>query len=110
MVTGIPSSGKTEFLDNLLAGEIKDYIFPLYSDGRPDQRLSTALASIGIDSIDTDSALRMLLAQDDRWLKAATVWEIGIRKLFSFRNVISKLVESDDALLRETASKVMQRI
>jgi len=100
----------TEFLDNLLAGDLKGYVFPLYSDGQPDQRLRIALASLGIDSIDTDSALRMLLIQDDRWLKAATVWEIGIRKLFGFRDMISKLVDSDDAVLRETAGKVMQRI
>ena len=100
----------TEFLDNLLAGDLKGYVFPLYSDGQPDQRLRIALASLGIDSIDTDSALRMLLIQDDRWLKAATVWEIGIRKLFGFRDMISKLVDSDDGVLRETASKVMQRI
>jgi hypothetical protein len=100
----------TEFLDNLLTGDLKGYVFPLYSDGQPGQRLRMALASLGIDSIDTDSALRMLLAQDDRWLKAATVWEIGIRKLFGFRDMISKLVDSDDAVLRETASQVMQRI
>jgi len=100
----------TEFLDNLLTGDLKGYVFPLYSDGQPGQRLRMALASLGIDSIDTDSALRMLLTQDDRWLKAATVWEIGIRKLFGFRDMISKLVDSDDAVLRETASQVMQRI
>jgi HEAT repeat protein len=100
----------TEFLDNLLAGELKNHVFPLYSDSQPDQRLRMALASLEIDAIDIDSALRMLLTQDDRWLKAATVWEVGIRKLFRFRNLISKLVDSEDAVLRETASKVIQRI
>lgn len=98
----------TEFLDNLLRGELKGYVFPLYSDVEPDQRLRMALVSLGIDFIDTDSALRMLLAQDDRWLKAATVWELGIRKHFGFGDVISQLVDSEDAVLRETASKVMQ--
>jgi hypothetical protein len=52
----------------------------------------------------------MLLTQDDRWLKAATVWEVGIRKLLRFRDLISKLVDSEDAVLRETALKVMRRI
>jgi hypothetical protein len=99
-----------ELLDNLLAGEIKSYVFPLYSDDQPDQRLRMALDSLGIDSIDTDAALRALLAQEDRWLKAATVWEIGIRKLRSFRDIIAKLGNSDDTLLRETANIVSQRI
>jgi ATP/ADP translocase/HEAT repeat protein len=96
-----------ELLDNLLAGEIKTYVFPLYSDDQPDQRLRV---SLGIDSIDTDAALRALLAQDDRWLKAATVWEIGIRKTAGFRDTISKLANSHDSLLRETASIVIRRL
>jgi ATP:ADP antiporter, AAA family len=97
-----------ELLDNLLAGEIKTYVFPLYSDGQPDQRLNAARKSLGIVSIDTDAALRALLAQDDRWLKAATVWEIGIRKTPGFGDIISKLTDSDDTLLREAASMVVQ--
>jgi hypothetical protein len=95
-----------ELLDNLLTGEIKAHVFPLYSDSQTDQRLRVAMNLLGIDSIDTDDALRTLLAQDDRWLKAATVWEIGIRKIRGFRDIISKLMDSDDPLLRETASMV----
>lgn len=98
----------TEFLDNLLTGHLKNYVFPLYSDGQPDQRLRVALNSLGIDFMDADSALRALLAQDDRWLKAATVWEIGQRKLFGYRDVLAKLADADDAVLRETANIVLQ--
>lgn len=98
----------TEFLDNLLTGHLKNYVFPLYSDGQPDQRLRVALNSLGIDFMDVDSALRALLAQDDRWLKAATVWEIGQRKLFGYRDVLAKLADADDAVLRETANIVLQ--
>ena len=100
----------TEFLDNLLTGHLKNYVFPLYDDGRPDQHLRVALNSLGMDFIDADSALRALLAQDDRWLKAATVWEIGQRKLSGYRDLVSKLVEADDLMLRETASIVIERI
>jgi ATP/ADP translocase len=98
----------TEFLDNLLTGHLKNYVFPLYSDGLPDQRLRVALNSLGIDFIDADSALRALLAQDDRWLKAATVWEIGQRKLLGYRDVLAKLADADDAVLSETANIVLQ--
>ncbi len=98
----------TEFLDNLLAGNVKKYVFPLFSDSQPDQRLRAALDALGIGAMDTDSALRALLAQDDRWLKTATVWEIGIRKLRQFGPALAKLTRSDDAVLRETANKVIQ--
>jgi len=77
-----------ELLDNLLAGEIRPYVLPLYSDGQTNQRLRIATDLLGIDSIDTDAALRALLAQDDRWLKAATIWEIGIRKTPGFRDFL----------------------
>jgi HEAT repeat protein len=100
----------TEFLDNLLTGHLKSYVFPLYDDGQPDQRLRVALNSLGMDFMDTDSALRALLAQDDRWLKAATVWEIGQRKLVGYRDALSKLAGADDVMLRETANIVIERI
>jgi HEAT repeat protein len=99
-----------EFLDNLLIGSIRKYVFSLYSDDPQDRRMRTALDLLGIDSMDADSAFRALLEQDDRWLKAATVWEIGIRKLRRFRDAISKLAGSDDAVLRETVSIVIQGI
>jgi HEAT repeat protein len=99
-----------ELLDNLLAGEIKTYVFPLYSDRQTGQRLRVATDLIGIGSIDADAALMALLAQDDRWLKTAAVWEIGIRELPGFRDMIAELLDSQDAVLRETATKVMQRI
>jgi ATP/ADP translocase/HEAT repeat protein len=96
-----------ELLDNLLAGEVKAYVFPLYNDGEPDRRIRMALDSLRIDSIDAAAALRALLAQDDRWLKAATVWEIGIRKAPGFGEILSQLARSDDSLLRETATIVI---
>jgi hypothetical protein len=100
----------TEFLDNLLTGHLKNYVFPLYDDGQPDQHLRVSLNSLGIDFMDSDSALRALLAQDDRWLKAATVWEIGQRKLSGYRDVLAKLADADDLMLRETATIVIDRI
>ena len=69
-----------------------------------------ALNSPGMASIDTDSALRALLAQDDRWLKAATVWEIGLRKLSGYGDVLMKFADADDAVLRETANLVIHEI
>jgi AAA family ATP:ADP antiporter len=99
-----------ELLDNLLTGDVKTYVFPLYSDSQPDRRLRRALDYIGIDSLDADGALRALLTQDDRWLKVATVWEIGLRKLPGFGDVISTLTGSDDKVLDETAKIVMREI
>jgi hypothetical protein len=63
-----------------------------------------------METIDRESALRALLEQSDIWLRAATLWEIGIRGITGFRDKIAEILTSDQALLRETAEKVMQRI
>ena len=99
-----------EFLDNLIIGTIKQYAFILYSDSPEDQRVRTALDLLGIDPMDRESALRALLEQDDQWLKAATIWEIGRGKLGRFREDVMKFVNSENALLSETARVVIERI
>jgi hypothetical protein len=99
-----------EFLDNLLKGDIKRYVFPLFSDAPQARRFRASLDFLGMGTIDTEFALRALLEQDDMWLRAATVWEIGIRGLTGFRDRIAELLNSDHAVLRETAGKVIHRI
>jgi ATP/ADP translocase/HEAT repeat protein len=99
-----------EFLDNLLTGEIKQYVFPLFSDAPQAQRFRASLDVVGMDTIDTEFALRALLDQSDIWLRAATVWEIGIRGLTGFREKIEELSNSENIVLREAAEKVLHRI
>jgi AAA family ATP:ADP antiporter len=99
-----------EFLDNLLKGEIKRYVFPLFGDAPPAQRFRASLDFLGIGSFDTDSALRALLEQNDVWLKAAGVWEIGIRGLTGFGDQISEFLDSESVVLSEAAAKVIHRI
>jgi HEAT repeat protein len=99
-----------EFLDNLLTGEIKSYVFLLYGDAPHAQRFRASLDVLGMDTIDTESALRALLEQSDIWLTAATVWEIGIRGLTGFRDKIAELLNSDRSVLREAAGKVIHKI
>jgi ATP:ADP antiporter, AAA family len=99
-----------EFLDNLLTGEIKEYVFPLFSDAPQGQRFRASLGFFGMGTIDTESALRALLEQDDMWLRVATVWEIGIRGLTGFRDKIAQLLNSESIVMREAAEKVIHRI
>jgi ATP:ADP antiporter, AAA family len=103
-------AGAIEFLDNLLTGEIKKYVFPLFSDAPQSQRFKPSLGFSGMGTIDTESALRALLEQDDMWLRAAAVWEIGIRGLTGFRHQIAEFLDSDHLVLREAAGKVIHGI
>jgi AAA family ATP:ADP antiporter len=99
-----------ELLDNLLTGDVKRYGFPLYGDALEPARFSVALGFLGWSSLNANTAVRMLLEQADIWLTAATVWEIGVRRLTEFRGEIVKRLKSENVLLRETAELVIQRI
>ena len=99
-----------EFLENLLMGEIKRYVFPLFSDAPQSQRFKPSLGFAGMGTIGTESALRALLEQDDMWLRAAAVWEIGTRGLTGFRHRIAEFLDSENIVLREAAGKVIHDI
>ena len=92
-----------ELLDNSLTGDIKRYTFPLYGDALEPERFSLSLGFLGCDSLDTKAAFRMLLEQEDRWLSAATVWEIGRRGLGEFHGNITRFLDSEHLVLREAA-------
>jgi AAA family ATP:ADP antiporter len=98
-----------ELLDNLLTGDVKRYIFPFYGDKLEPERFKLSLEFLGWANLDATTALRMLFEQEDVWLTAAAVWEIGLRGLTGFHDQIAKLLNSKNDVLRETAELVMHR-
>jgi AAA family ATP:ADP antiporter len=99
-----------EFLDNLLSGEVKRRVFPLFDDAPGVERYQRFLSSLGLKSLDGETALHELLKQDDVWLRAAALWEIGLRRLEAFREQIQKCLSSKNPLLKETAELLMSRV
>jgi AAA family ATP:ADP antiporter len=99
-----------EFLDNLLIGDVKRHVFPLFDDAPAAERFQEFLALLGLRSFDRETALQELLKQDDVWVKAATFWEIGLRGLRDFRGELQQYLNSKDPVLKETAALVMSRI
>ena len=99
-----------EFLDNLLTGDVKRHVFPLFDDARGPERFERLLALLGLENFDAEMAFRELLKQDDVWLKAATLWEIGLRGLREFRGELQQYLNSTEPVLKETAELVMSRI
>jgi hypothetical protein len=65
---------------------------------------------LGLRSFDRETAFQELLKQDDVWLKAATLWEIGLRGLRDFRGEIQQYLNSKNPVLTETAALVLSRI
>ena len=54
-----------EFLDNLLVGDVKRHVFPLFDDAPAAERFQEFLALLGLRSFDRETALQELLKQDD---------------------------------------------
>lgn len=99
-----------ELLDNLLTGDVKRLVFPLFDDAPGAERFEKYLALLGLRSFDRETALQELLKEDDVWLKAATLWEIGLRGLRDFRGELHEYLNSTEPVLKETAELVMSRI
>jgi AAA family ATP:ADP antiporter len=99
-----------EFLDNLLTGDVKRYVFPLFDDAPASERFETFLGLLGLRGFDRVTALQELLKHDDVWLKAATIWEIGLRGLRDFQTELRRYLNSTRPVLKETAELVMSRI
>jgi hypothetical protein len=99
-----------ELLDNLLTGDVKRYTFPFYGDALDPERFSLSLGLLGWSRLNADTALSMLLKQDDMWLTAATIWEIGVKGLTEFRDKIAEFLNSEKDVLREAAELVIHRI
>ena len=99
-----------EFLDNLLTGSIKRHVFPLFDDAPGARLFRKFLGLMGLKTFDRENALRELLEQEDDWLRAAAVWEIGLRGLKDFRKRVEELVESKNPVLREVAGMVVDKV
>ncbi|MFQ5850370.1 MAG: hypothetical protein ACE5JU_07240 [Candidatus Binatia bacterium] len=99
-----------EFLDNLLTGNVKHHVFPLFDDAPGARLFRKFLVDLGLKTFDRDTALRELLEQEDDWLKAAAVWEIRLRGLREFREKIQEFLSSDNPVLREVAKLAITRV
>jgi hypothetical protein len=100
----------TELLDNLLTGKIKRFLFPLFEDAPDARQFQKFLALLGWKNFDSDAALKELLQQEDVWLRAATIWEIGLRGLAGYEERLQSFRNSDDVVLKETAELVLSGV
>jgi AAA family ATP:ADP antiporter len=99
-----------ELLDNLLTGDVKRYVFPLFDDAPAAERFEKFLEVLDLGSFDREAALQELLKQDDVWLKVSAIWEIGLRGLRDLRGELRQYLDSREPVVKETAELVMSRI
>ena len=101
---------KIEFLDNVLEASLKKLIVPLVETSRPEvlAKESYLLSRFKIPT--EDDAIHSILASDDNWLKACTLYLIATIRLEKYADTIKKLTEASDSIVRETAQFSLRRI
>jgi len=99
-----------ELLDNLLTGKVKQYLFSLFEDVPANRKYEKFLGLLGWKPFNRVAAIEWLLGQEDAVLTAATVWEVGVRKLPGFEEKLTALAQSENLMLKETAELVLSGV
>lgn len=99
-----------EYLDNLLSGNLKRLLLPIWDEMSYEDRVSRALELSGHEKKSLEEVLRVLLESGDRWLAVCAIHTVGDLGLTIFRDGISRQCAERDELIRETADLALQRL
>ena len=106
-----------EFLDNLLAGDLRQKVFAVIDDLPRDDRLRTARRLFGLESTGAEQALERWIANptagdaDAPWLTAAALWWIHENGLVDFYAWTEDCCRRDvDPIVRETAELLSRNL
>ncbi|RMF67240.1 MAG: hypothetical protein D6743_05190 [Calditrichaeota bacterium] len=99
-----------EFLDNILAKELKKVLIPIVEELPPEEVLQQANGVLDLPFTNRKEALQSLLERNDPWLRACTLYEIGRCGLVDdFRHVMHTAAQDQNAVVRETAEFVLKK-
>jgi AAA family ATP:ADP antiporter len=97
-----------EFLDNLLSKNHKRVLLPIVEELPVDQVLRHASELLDVQVSDQREALRSLIADNDPWLRACALYEIGVRKVTELQPSVDQARTDIHPLVRETAEMVLR--
>jgi HEAT repeat protein len=93
-----------EFLDSILHRDLKSILLPLLEERSAERVIQRASKVFGLEIPEPEEALRLLLLQDDRWLKSCAIYDIGARRLSDLSDLCRSLRDSGDTLISQTAA------
>ena len=103
-------SNALEVLDNLLTKEDKEFIIPMLEDGPVQDRLDIGHNTFGLSSRSNNDRLLELLEGPDHWLGSCAAILVGISKLENMEKSVGRLLESPNAVCRESAIVAISRL
>lgn len=98
-----------EFLDSLLHKNLKATILPLLEETSAERIVDRAHRSLGIPRMSRDEALAKVLKEQEAWVKACALHEVGTKGMKQFAETCRLLAGESDRLVRETAEWALRR-
>lgn len=100
-----------EFLDAVLAPEMRQLIIPLVDrDVTLTRRIEAANRLLGAGLADREEAIEVMTLSTDPWLRSCAAYAIGELRLRQFAEVLDRWASDADPLLRATAIDAQEKL
>lgn len=100
-------SNAVEFLDNILPQNLKRLLLPLVDELPVEQMLQQINGLLDVQVSNRKQALQILVSDSDPWLRACSLYEIGVCRFEELRPLVESAINDDDPLVQETAAMVL---
>lgn len=98
-----------EFLDNVLAKDLKKYLFPIVDQDSVETTVRRGRQLFDLHIRDIDQGLELLIKGRDAWLKACAMYAAGASPPQALRPIIEEAKLDPNPIVRETAELVSKR-
>jgi AAA family ATP:ADP antiporter len=98
-----------EFLDNILDPKLKRILIPIVDTSRVDILADSPLEISGFEVPNEFDSIHLILQSHDNWLKSCTLFLVAELNYNKSLDIISKLVDDPDPLVRETAKYCFEK-
>lgn len=99
-----------EYLDNLLASELKAVLLPILDDIPFNHKVRQGRALFNLEKLSRKQALSALLEGGDLWLETCTVYSLRRERMRGFEAQINERLNSNEDILKETAERYFRDI
>ncbi|MCK5126252.1 MAG: HEAT repeat domain-containing protein [candidate division Zixibacteria bacterium] len=96
-----------EFLDNLLQGDIKKLLAPIFDDSGTEYAARQGERLFNFTLQTKEEALTLLIEGSDTWLKACAIYDTPGIESENLKKLVSKALSDDCPIVKETAELVL---
>ena len=97
-----------EYLDNLLASELKVVLLPILDDIPLNHKVRQGRALFNLEKLSRKQALSALLEGGDLWLETCTVYSLRRERMKGFETEVSQRLNSNEEILHEAAKRYLE--